>query len=76
MVETVGRMTSCYDENALPPAVSQMQILVDSRDYATIRSNFNKMWTELIQYHRDKGIQLQPRVSHNFRTIDTIVRNL
>ena len=47
-----------------------------ARDYETIRSEFNTMWTELVQYHRDRGIQLQPRVSHNFRIIDTIVRNL
>jgi hypothetical protein len=76
MLETIGRMTSCYAEDALPPPVAKMKTLIDSRDYESIRSNFNKMWTDLIQYHRDHGIQLQPRVSHNFRTIDTIVRNL
>ena len=76
MLETIGRMTSCYDEGDLPPAVAQIQDLVSARDYETIRSDFNKMWTDLVQYHRDRGIQLQPRVSHNFRTIDTIVRNL
>ena len=76
MVETVGSMTRFYDHQSLPPAVAKIQQLVESRDYEAIRSNFNKMWTELVQYHRNKGIKLQPRVSHNFRTIDTIVRNL
>ena len=76
MLETVGRMTSCYDEQSLPPAVAKIQQLVETRITMPFGPIFNKMWTELVQYHRDKGIKLQPRVSHNFRTIDTIVRNL
>ena len=31
---------------------------------------------ELVEHHRQAGTQLQPRVAHNFRIIDTLVRNL
>jgi hypothetical protein len=34
------------------------------------------MMDELVEYHRAADTQLQPRVAHNFRIIDTLVRNL
>jgi hypothetical protein len=63
-------------EDEVAPAMVQLAELTVAQDYATIRSNFNRMWTDLIRWHRDTGILLLPRISHNFRTIDTIVRNL
>ncbi len=76
MLETVGRMTSCYEANQLPPAVEQLRGMVEQQDYDGIRAGFSTLWNDLVSYHRERGIQLQPRVSHTFRTIDTIVRNL
>ena len=81
MLQTVERMAEMYlhfdkTNTPLPPAIAKMIELTMAEDYAAIRSNFNRLWTELLQYHRNENIQLPPRVSHNFRTIDTIVRNL
>ena len=76
MLETVGRMSSCYGVDDTPPPVSQLRSLVENKDYDTIRSEFGGLWNDLIAWHRDQGLQLQPKVSHTFRTIDTIVRNL
>ena len=69
------RMLSAYTDE-VPPALQEMIDLIKARDYETIRSDHNRMWTELVQYHRDTGIPMTPRVSHNFRTIRTIVTNM
>ena len=81
MLQTVERMAEVYlpfdkTDTPLPPAIAKMIELAIADDNAAIRSNFNRLWSKLIQYHRNKGLPLQPRVSHNFRTIDTIVRNM
>ena len=76
MLETVGRMSTCYDDQDMPPPVATLRSMVESQDYDGIRTGFSTLWSELVSYHRDRGMQLQPRVSHTFRTIDTIVRNL
>ena len=68
------RMLSAYTDE-VPPALQEMIDLIKARDYETIRSDHNRMWTELVQYHRDTGNSMTPRVSHNFRTILTIVKN-
>ena len=77
MLETVGRMVKCYTAEDTPPAVSRLRELVESRDYETIRKEFNTLWESLQKHHRDNNLGApHPRVSHTFRTIDTIVRNL
>ena len=100
---TIDRIiTTPYDEkdpnsplvykDGIPSALQKMADLIKARDYKTIRSDFNKMWSELVSYHRklveyyfENGKKkdeaqhlggLKPRVSHNFRSINTIVRNL
>ena len=72
---TIERVISAYD-GEVPPSVQKMDDLIKARDYDTIRSDFNLMWTDLVQHHRDTGISLEPRVSHNFRAIGSILRNL
>jgi len=69
------RMLSAYTDE-VPPALDEMIDLINARDYDTIRSDHNRMWTDLDNYHRAAGISMTPRVSHNFRAIDTIVRNM
>jgi hypothetical protein len=71
----VKRVLSEYTDE-VPPDLQEMIDLILDRDYDTIRSEFNRMWTDLGRYHRNKRIPMTPRVSHNFRIIDTIVRNM
>ena len=73
--QTAERMLSAYTDE-VPPALQEMIDLITARDYETISSDHNRMWTELVQYHRDTGIPMTPRVSHNFRSIRTIVTNM
>tara|TARA_R100000315_G_C5130398_1_gene74523 strand:- start:50 stop:466 length:417 start_codon:yes stop_codon:yes gene_type:complete len=76
LLETAKRMLTETYTDEVPPSLVQIINLIMDRDYETIRSNFNLMWTNLVQYHRDNGIKLQPQVSHNFRTISTTIRNM
>ena len=88
MLETVGRMASVYEDKAyvgrtqdeFPPVIGKMATLVKDQDWEEIHHLFNFMWMELINWHKDpyypERSPLPPRVSHNFRTIDTIVRNI
>ena len=69
------RMLSAYTDE-VPPDLEEMIDLINARDYETIRSDHNRMWTGLVQYHRDTGIPMTPRVSHNFRSIGTIIRSM
>tara|TARA_R100000664_G_scaffold20919_1_gene30184 strand:- start:52 stop:384 length:333 start_codon:yes stop_codon:yes gene_type:complete len=69
------RMLSAYTDE-VPRALQEMIDLIKARDYDTIRSDHNRMWTDLVKYHRDTGNSMTPRVSHNFRSIRTIVSNM
>ncbi|MBO84109.1 MAG: hypothetical protein CL927_02025, partial [Deltaproteobacteria bacterium] len=60
----------------VPEPVHRIQALVDSQDYARIRTEFSVLMDELTSHHRQAGTHLQPRVAHNLRIIDTLVRNL
>ena len=64
MLETVIRMIEVYSEGEeLPPVIEKMAELTIDRKYSDIRANFNKMWMELILYHRGKGTQLHTKMS-------------
>jgi hypothetical protein len=76
MVETMDRIRNVYGSDTPPDPVHRIQSLVDSQDYDRIRAEFSGMMDELVEYHRAADTQLQPRVAHNFRIIDTLVRNL
>jgi hypothetical protein len=76
MLETMGRIRRSYADGAVPPPVLEVQALVEGRDYDQIRARFSQLWTALTEHHRARGEELQPRVAHNFRIIDTLVRSL
>ena len=69
------RMLDVYDDE-VPPPLQEMVDLIRARDFDTIRRDHNLLWTDLVQYHRDTGIKLQPQVSHNFLPIRTMVEKM
>jgi hypothetical protein len=76
MLETMGRIRNSYDGRALPPPIEEINHLLASRDYQLIRESFPTLVTALVEYHRGRSEQLNPKVSHQLRIIDTLVRNL
>ncbi len=43
------RMLSAYTDE-VPPALQEMIDLIKARDYETIRSDHNSLWTELVSF--------------------------
>jgi hypothetical protein len=76
LLETVGRMSSCFSEADMPLAVTRLRAMVTARDYSSIRAAFPELWAQLNEHHKSRGLTMQPRVSHTFRTIETIIKNL
>ena len=74
IVDTVARIEACYADSELPPAVMRLQGLVASRDYQAIRTSITEIWNELIKFHQQRGMRIQPQVTTTFNTINSIVR--
>ena len=76
MLETVGRLVACYEDQELPPAIAEVRGLVEARDHDALRGRLGTLWNQIVEHHRSRGVPFQPKASHAFRTLDTIVRNL
>ena len=76
IVENIFRVNGEYDGEPYPPSLEKLNRLVADADYKKIRSTFNQIWTNVVQWHRNNEIKLTPRVSYNLRSVDTIVRNM
>jgi hypothetical protein len=74
IVDTVARIEACYADTELPPAVIRLQGLVADRDYQAIRTSITEIWNELIKFHQQRGMRIQPQVTTTFNTINSIVR--
>jgi hypothetical protein len=74
IVDTVARIEACYADTELPPAVMRLQGLVADRDYQAIRTSITEIWNELIKFHQQRGMRIQPQVTTTFNTINSIVR--
>ncbi len=74
IVDTVARIEACYADSELPPAVMRLQGLVADRDYQAIRTSITEIWNELIKFHQQRGMRIQPQVTTTFNTINSIVR--
>jgi hypothetical protein len=74
IVDTVARIEACYADTELPPAVLRLQGLVADRDYQAIRTSITEIWNELIKFHQQRGMRIQPQVTTTFNTINSIVR--
>jgi cytoskeletal protein CcmA (bactofilin family) len=76
MSETVGRIVACYDHDTMPPAVVQLQDMVEARNYTGIRDDITNIWNQLLKFHQKRGLRIQPQVTTTFNSINSIVRKL
>jgi hypothetical protein len=76
MFETLGRIRGAYAGGPVPPPVDDIAALLRTQDYGRIRGEFPPLVTALIDHHRSAGGSVNPKVSHQLRIIDTLVRNL
>lgn len=72
--DALERITSCYEGHDLPPAVAELQLLVQQRDYDALRSNITEVWNGLLGFHQKRGIRPHHQVTHAFNVIHGLVQ--
>ena len=76
VIETLDRIVQCYADAELPPAIAELQVWVNARDYRAIRENITDIWNQIIKFHRGSGLRIQPQVTTNFNTLNATVRKM
>ena len=74
--DTISQIEVCYEDSELPPAVTQLRELTEARDYITIRDDITNIWHQLLKFHQNRGLRIQPQVTTTFNTINTLVRKI
>lgn len=72
--EALERITSCYEGADLPPAVAELQLLVQQRDYEALRQTITEVWNGLLGFHQKRGIRPHHQVTHAFNVIHGLVQ--
>lgn len=76
LVEAVARIIECYGQNELPPAVSHLHELIETRTYDKVRGEITSIWSDLLKYHQKKGMRIQHQVTTTFNTINSLVKKM
>jgi hypothetical protein len=76
MLETLSRITKCYDGSDTPPAVSRLESLVSTQAYGEIRTDITDIWNQLLKYHQSKGLRMQSQVTSTFHALNKIIRDM
>lgn len=74
LLEASRKIAACYEGKEVPPAVSQLQSLIDQRDYSGLRRNITEVWNTLLTFHQRKGIRPHHQVTHAFKVIHSLVQ--
>lgn len=72
--DALERITSCYEGGDLPPAVAELQLLVEMQDYDALRENITEVWNGLLGFHQKRGIRPHHQVTHAFNVIHGLVQ--
>lgn len=72
--EAVGRISACYEGSDLPPAVSELQLLIEQGDLDALRDNITEVWNGLLSFHQKRGIRPHHQVTHAFNMIHSLIQ--
>lgn len=72
--EALGRVLGCYEAANLPPAVSELQLLIEQGDLPALRENITEVWNGLLSYHQKRGIRPHHQVTHAFNLIHGLIQ--
>lgn len=73
LTDALKRITSCYEGDDLPPAVSELRSLVEDGDMDALRQNITEVWNGLLGFHQKRGIRPHHQVTHAFNVIHSLV---
>jgi hypothetical protein len=57
-----------------PSALSDLNILIESRDYQLLCEEIKTIWSRLLKYHQKKNTRLPPKVVYAFNQINSRLR--
>ncbi len=72
--EALVKIVGCYEGADLPPAISELRLLVDSKDYPGLRQSITEIWNGLLGYHQKRGIRPHHQVTHAFNVMHGLVQ--
>lgn len=76
LIDAVTKIAECYTGGDLPPAVSHLMQLIESRSYDQVRAEITTIWSELLKFHQKKGMRIQHQVTTTFNTINSLVKKM
>ena len=76
LTEALGKIHDAYSKAEVPPPVVFLQGLVDERRFNTVRAQINSIWSDLLKYHRKKGIYISSAVTRGFQQIQMAIRKI
>lgn len=72
--DAVDRIVTCYRDKEVPPPVSRLKEMVESRDYPALREDITDVWNGLLGYHQQHGIRPHHQVTHAFNVIHGLLQ--
>jgi hypothetical protein len=76
LIGTVNGLVTCYDGKEVPPAITELQSLIDAADFSKVRAEITNIWNNLLKHHQRTGTRLQHQVTTTFNTVNTLVRKI
>lgn len=74
LAQAMEKILGCYEGGDIPPAVSELQLLVEQGDLGAMRDNITEVWNGLLSYHQKRGIRPHHQVTHAFNTIHSLIQ--
>ena len=74
LAEAMSRISTCYEGGDVPPAVNELQLLVEQRDIDALRDNITEVWNGLLSFHQKRGIRPHHQVTHAFNQIHGLIQ--
>ena len=71
--DAMEKILGCYEGADVPPAVSELQLLVEQGEIDAMRENITEVWNGLLSYHQKRGIRPHHQVTHAFNMIHSLI---
>ena len=73
--EVLAELRACYEDGEHPPVLSELQEMVEAREYDEIVNRLPQLWNDLVKHHRERCMSIRRQVTTTFNNIMSIVKN-
>lgn len=67
--DRIAKVLACYTDSEVPPQVSQIDKMIQTRQFSGLRKQINGLYSELIRYHRKERLNIHNAVASNIKDI-------